>query len=139
MISPYYISTTPGSGTAYLATFRDNNGLYLSGNKNYRLHISPNVPAKNFWAVTAYDPTTRSLLNAGGNVNKSVGSRSNPIVNADGSVDLFFGPKVPNEKENNWVPTNPGKGFFLMIRFYGPMEGIINKTWKMNDLELINQ
>jgi hypothetical protein len=137
VVSPNLISTTPGAGTAYVATFRDNTRVYLDGSKKYKLHVSPNVPAKNFWAVTAYDPTTRSLLDAGGNVNKTVGSRTGPEVNADGSVDVYFGPQAPKGKENNWVPTNPGKGFFLVVRFYGPLEGFLDKSWKMNDLELI--
>ncbi|HZV46098.1 MAG TPA: DUF1214 domain-containing protein [Thermodesulfovibrionales bacterium] len=90
-----------------------------------------------FWAVTAYDPTTRSLLDVGGNVNKTVGSRENPKANADGSVDVFFGPKAPKGMEKNWVPTNPDKGFFLVFRFYGPTEGFIDKSWVANDLELV--
>jgi len=135
VVSPNLISTTPGAGTAYLATYRDNNGLYLDGSKNYKLHVLPNPPAKNFWAVTSYDPTTRSLLDAGGNKNKTVGSRTGPEVNADGSVDVYFGPVASKGKENNWVPTNPKKGFFLVFRFYGPLEGIIDKTWKLSDLE----
>jgi hypothetical protein len=137
VVSPYLISTTPGAGTAYLASFRDNKGQYLDGNKNYRLLVLPKVPVKNFWAVTAYDPTTRSLLDAGGNTNKSIGSQTGIETNADGSVDVYFGPKAPKGKENNWVPTNPKKGFFLVFRFYGPLEGIIDKTWKLNDLEII--
>lgn len=138
VVSPNLISTTPGAGTAYLSSWRDNNGFYLDGSKNYILHVSPNVPAKNFWAVTAYDPVTRSLLDAGGNINKTVGSRNNCVENADGSVDLYFGPKSPSGKENNWVPTDPKKGFFLVFRFYGPLEGIIDKSWKLNDLEIVN-
>jgi hypothetical protein len=138
VVSPFLISATPGAGTAYVTTFRDNNGQYLDGNKNYRLHLSPNVPVKNFWAVTAYDPTTRSLLDAGGNMNKSIGNQTGIKVNDDGSVDVYFGPKAPEGKENNWVPTNPQKGFFLVFRFYGPLEGIIDKTWKLNDLEKLD-
>jgi hypothetical protein len=72
-------------------------------------------------------------------VNKSVGSIDNPVTNPDGSVDVYFGPKVPKGKEKNWVPTNPHKGFFLVFRFYGPLEGYINKTWVLNDLELIER
>ena len=138
VVSPFLISTTPGIGTAYLATFRDNNGLYLDGSKNYKLHLLPNVPAKNFWAITAYDPTTRSLLDAGGNMNRSIGNRTGLKMNADGSVDVYFGHNAPKGKENNWVPTNPEKGFFLVFRFYGPLEGIIDKTWKLNDLEKLD-
>jgi hypothetical protein len=59
----------------------------------------------------------------------------NRIANADGSVDVYFGPEAPKGKEKNWVPTNPDKGFFLVFRFYGPTEGYIDKTWVLDDLE----
>jgi hypothetical protein len=120
-----------------LTTFRDNKGRYLDGSKTYRLRVGANPPIKNFWAVTAYDPTTRCLLDVGGNRNKTVGSRENPVANSDGSVDIYFGAKAPRGKEKNWVPTNPKKGFFLVFRFYGPLEGYIDKTWVLNDLELL--
>jgi hypothetical protein len=137
VVSPNLLSTTPGAGTAYLTTFRDNQGRYLDGGKAYRLRVPANPPVKRFWAVTAYDPATRGLLDAGGNVNKSVGSLDDPEVNADGSVDVYFGHKAPKGKENNWVPTNDKKGFFLVFRFYGPLEGYIDKSWVLNDLERI--
>ena len=66
-----------------------------------------------------------------------IGSMDNPEVNADGSVDIYFAAKPPKGKENNWVPTNAEKGFFVVFRFYGPEEGYINKTWVLNDFELI--
>jgi hypothetical protein len=138
VVSPNLISTTPGAGTAYLTSFRDSEDRFLNGAKTYRLRVDANPPVKNFWAVTAYDPATRSLLDSGDNRNKSVGSREKPIANADGSVDVYFGPEAPKGKEKNWVPTNPEKGFFLVFRFYGPEEGYINKSWVLNDLERLN-
>ena len=99
--------------------------------------MSANPPVKRFWAISAYDPTTRSLLDVGGNKNKSVGSLDDPAPNPDGSVDVYFGPSAPEGMEKNWVPTNPNKGFFLVFRFYGPTEGYIDKTWVLNDLELL--
>ena len=101
------------------------------------MRVPANPPVKRFWAISAYDPTTRSLLDIGGNRNKSVGSLDNPVANADGTVDVYFGPKAPEGKEANWVPTVFGKGFFLVFRFYGPTEGYINKTWVLNDMELM--
>ncbi len=59
-------------------------------------------------------------------------------TNADGSVDLYFGPKAPEGYENNWVETVPGKGWFVVLRLYGPLEPWFNKTWKPNDFELVN-
>ena len=137
VVSPNLLSTTPGAGTAYLTTFRDTEGRYLDGGKYYRLRVPADPPVKRFWAISAYDPATRSLLDVGGNRNKSVGSLDDPAVNADGSVDVYFGPKPPEGQEKNWVPTHPDKGFFLVFRFYGPTEGYIDKTWVLNDLELM--
>jgi hypothetical protein len=135
VVSPNLLSTTPGAGTAYLTTFRDNAGNFLDGGKHYKLRVPANPPVKRFWAISAYDPTTRSLLDIGGNRNKSVGSLDDPVANPDGSVNVYFCPKAPEGREKNWVPTNPDKGFFLVFRFYGPTEGYIDKTWVLNDLK----
>lgn len=135
-VSPNLLSTTAGVGTAYLTAFRDNKGDYLLGNKNYRLRVPAKPPVKRFWAVTAYDATSRSLLGSGGNI--TVGSTRNPDVNKDGSVDIYFGTKRPKgASEKNWIKTDPKKGFFVVFRFYGPLEGYIEKTWVLNDFELV--
>ena len=44
-----------GAASFYLAATKDKTGAALNGAKNYRLHVPPNVPAKQFWAVTVYD------------------------------------------------------------------------------------
>ena len=135
VVSPNLLSTTPGAGTAYLTAFRDKEGTYLMGDRNYRLRVPANPPVKRFWAVTAYDPTSRSLLDSGGKI--TVGSMSAPQANADGSVDVYFGPQAPVGKERNWIKTDPAKGFFVVFRFYGPLEGYIDKTWVLDDFELV--
>lgn len=133
-VSPNLLSTTPGVGTAYLTAFRDNNGSYLLGHKNYRLRVPANPPVKRFWAITAYDATSRSLLDSGGNI--TVGSTRDPEINDDGSVDLYFGPELPEGgHEKNWIKTDPSRGFFVVFRFYGPLEGYIDKSWVLNDFD----
>jgi hypothetical protein len=57
--------------------------------------------------------------------------------NADGSVDIYFGPKAPPGKEANWVPTDPQHGFELLFRFYGPRKELFEKTWMLPDIESI--
>lgn len=37
-------------------------GDRLDGSRNYRLHVPPNVPMKQFWAATIYDADTRTLF-----------------------------------------------------------------------------
>ncbi|MEX1327870.1 MAG: DUF1254 domain-containing protein [Desulfobacterales bacterium] len=135
VLSPNLLSTTPGVGTAYLTASKDKNGNYLMGNKRYRLRVPAKPPVKRFWAVTVYDPLSRSLLDSGGNIN--IGSMDKPEVNADGSVDIYFGPKAPEGKEKNFIKTDPSKGFFVVFRFYGPLEGYIKKAWVLNDFELL--
>lgn len=55
--------------------------------------------------------------------------------NADGSVDIYFGPKARNGMEANWVPTAAGKDWFPYFRFYGPQQPLFTKTWKLPDIE----
>jgi hypothetical protein len=58
-------------------------------------------------------------------------------ANPDGSVDVYFGQKAPKGKEKNFIKTDPDKGFFVVFRFYGPLEGYIEKTWVMNDFDVV--
>jgi len=57
------------------------------------------------------------------------------VQNADGSTDLYYGPKASKGKERNWQATVPGKGYFAILRLYGPTEaavGIVSLTGKPN-------
>jgi hypothetical protein len=136
VVAPHLNAIEPGIGNSYLTGFRDKEGHFLSGDLTYKLQVPAKVPVKNFWAITAYDPVSRSLLNSGGNI--TVSSLRDPEVNSDGSVDVFFGPAKPaGISEKNWIKTNPQKGVLLVFRFYGPLEGVLDKTWVLNDLELV--
>ena len=57
--------------------------------------------------------------------------------NADGSVDVWFGPKAPEGKEANWVPTDPDGKFEVLFRLYGPEKPLFDKTWNLPDIERI--
>jgi hypothetical protein len=58
-----------------------------------------------------------------------------PVQNADGSTDLSFGPTAPAGKERNWLATVPGRGYFVVLRLYGPTAAAIDKSWKPGDIE----
>jgi hypothetical protein len=135
-ISPGMISKISGKGAAYMIAFTDGEGTPLSGGSNYRLHLPPNIPADYFWSVTLYDAANASGL-ANGQPFPSLGSKDKPAQNADGSTDLYFGPKAPEGKAGNWRATVPGLGYFAIIRLYGPGEAAINKSWKPGDIELV--
>jgi hypothetical protein len=68
----------------------------------------------------------------------TVGSQSEGMTqNADGSYDVFFGPKPPAGKVGNWLQTVPGKSWFTILRMYGPLEPWINKTWRPGEIEMV--
>jgi hypothetical protein len=68
-------------------------------------------------------------------------SRSSQIPelqkNADGSVDIYFGPAAPAGKDANWVPTDPARKFELMFRAYAPTKALFEKSWVLSDVEKI--
>ncbi|WP_205424877.1 DUF1254 domain-containing protein [Marinobacter sp. BW6] len=131
-------ATTVGQGSDYALAYLDADKKPLDGSKTYKLRLPPNVPVNNFWAVTLYDTQTRSLLQTGQKF-PTVGSQSDGFQkNADGSYDLYFGPKPPEGKEQNWLQTVPGKSWFTILRMYGPLEPWINKTWRPGEIELVN-
>ena len=127
----------PGVGSNYAFGTRDSEANILHGEKNYKLNIPANVPAKDFWSIVVYDPQTRSMLQTDQDFPNKNSQKDKLVYNKDGSVDLYFGPKAPKGKEANWIQTVPGKAWFVLFRTYGPLEPWFNKTWQLNDFELI--
>lgn len=134
--SPGMISQIPGKGAKYMVGFTDSEGTPLSGGSHYRLNLPANIPAANFWSVTLYEAENASGL-ANGQPFPSLGSRDKPLPNADGSTDLYLGPTAPAGKSGNWLATVPGKGYFAILRLYGPTEAALDKSWKPGDIEKV--
>lgn len=132
--TPAMAVAMPGIGSQYAAANYDAAGKPFDGAKTYVLHVPPNVPAKDFWSVVAYDTQTRSMLQTDQPF-PSLSSEKNLARNADGSVDVYFGPKAPPGKENNWVQTVPGKSWMTIFRLYGPLQPWFDKTWKLEDFK----
>lgn len=128
-----------GKGSQYAYNATDNNSNYLDGAKSYKLNIPANAPAKDFWSVVVYDPQTRSQLQTGQEFPSKNNKKVDLVENADGSVDLYFGPKgtAPKGKEINWIETVPGKGWFVLLRLYGPLDPWFDKTWQPGEFELV--
>ena len=57
--------------------------------------------------------------------------------NDDGLVDLYFGPEAPAGRESNWIQTVSGKGWFGILRLYGPLESWFDNSWQPGEFELL--
>lgn len=136
-VTPAMEAKMVGQGSQYAVGIVDSNGNPLDGGKTYRLHVLPNAPAKDFWSAIVYDNQTRSMLQTD-QAHPQVSSLDKGLmVNADGSVDVYFGPEAPTGKEHNWIQTVPGKGWNMLFRLYGPLEPWFDKTWKLSEIELV--
>ena len=135
--TPAMVMKMVGLGSQYAITTQDSEGNIFDGAKTYKLTIPANVPAKDFWSIVIYDPQTRSELQTSNPFPSKNSKKDNLVENADGSVDLYFGPKPPRGKEQNWIETVPNKSWFPILRLYGPLDPWFDKTWKPGEIELI--
>jgi hypothetical protein len=135
--TPAMVLEMPGKGSQYAVAVTDKNGNYFDGSKTYKLNIPANVPAKNFWSVVIYDPQTRSELQTGQPFPSKNNKRDDLKANEDGSVELYFAPEPPEGKESNWIQTVPSKGWYAILRLYGPLEPWFEKTWRPGEIELV--
>lgn len=127
---------TVGAGQEYLEAQKDSDGDWLDGGKNYKLRIPANAPVKQFWSVTVYDNDDRCLIDTGELPDKS--SRMDLEWNKDGSVDLYFGPKLPDgAPKANWTKTVPGEGWFTYFRLYAPTQPYFDGTWQLPDIKKV--
>ncbi|HEV2804276.1 MAG TPA: DUF1254 domain-containing protein [Chthoniobacterales bacterium] len=140
----YYTGSTPamsmkmiGLGSQYAYTFVDSVGKPLDGAKNYKVHLPPNIPAKNFWSIILYDNQTRSDLQTDQTYPSLGSQKKDLVINPDKSVDVYFGPTAPAGREANWLQTIPGKGWNPMLRLYGPLDSWFDKNWRPGEIELV--
>ena len=133
--TPAMVLKIPGVGSQYALAATDSEGRYLDGATDYSLTLPPDVPANKFWSIVAYDPQTRSMLQTD-QPYPSINSVRNTDLqtNADGSTTIWFGPTAPEGRETNWIQTVPGKGWFTLLRLYGPLEPWFDQTWRPGEI-----
>jgi hypothetical protein len=102
------------------------------------LHLPAGIPAGLFWAITAYNvtdgtmPETPQML-------PSINGYNKTVKNEDGSIDLFFGPTLPEgAPESNWIQIIEGRDFLAAVRIYGTGIEFFDQTWKPDDVVKLN-
>lgn len=121
----------PISETIYLIYQKDATGQLLDGSVRYRVTFpSGELPqAKAFWSIHLYRYDGYSVIpNA---LNRySVGNRTRLEVDPDGSISLYLQATDPGgEKTANWLPTESGKPFLMILRGYEPAGDFAALTW----------
>lgn len=109
-ITPAMAIKRVGIGSQYAAATKDKNGKPLDGSKTYKIRLPPNIPAKEFWSFVVYDNQTRSMLQTDQQF-PSIGSdKKDIVINADSSVDVWFGPKAPKAMRPTGCRRFPARG-----------------------------
>lgn len=125
----------PGVGSQYAMTEHDSTGELLDGGRDYVLTLPANVPAQDFWSIVIYDPQTRSELRTDQPFPSCNSQRDALTYDDDGSITLRFGPNPPAERPENWIRTTAGKGWFTILRLYGPLAPWFDRSWVPGDIE----
>jgi hypothetical protein len=141
-ITPAMCMRLTGLGSQYLIATKDADGNRLDGATTYRVTLPPDIPAARFWSLTLYDTETRSMLQTPQRFPRA-GSQCYPTpaatANADGSTTIAFGPERPSDSpEGNWIQTAEGKGWFVALRLYSPLEPFFDKTWRPSEIEAVD-
>jgi len=132
--APAMAMRTIGAGSKYPITARDKNGDLLNGSNHYKLHFPAGIPAKLFWAVTAYNVTDGSMPETD-QLLPSKNGFENTEKNSDGSIDIYFGPTQPSGiADTNFIKTVDNRNYLVCIRLYGADIGFFDQTWKPDDV-----
>ena len=122
-----------GESQYYLMAIRDRDGRPLDGRASYRVRVPADAPVTQYWSMTVYNRDTHTFIRQTRWVGRS--SQTPGLQkNADGSVDIYFGPAAPGP-ESNWIPTDPKGRFEVLARFYGPQKPLFDKTWRLPDIQ----
>lgn len=126
-----------GVGAKYAGAYKDSNGDYLKGSSTYKITLPKGIPAELVWSVTAYDAETAAGLPSN-NKYPSISGRDKPVKNPDGSITLWFGPKLPKgAHKENYLNTPAEKNWFSLLRLYGPEKSVFTGEWVPGEFEKI--
>ena len=111
----------------------------LDGAQTYSIHFDKAAipPVDAFWSITLYDNTTRGPLVTSQGAADLSSRKPDLAKNADGSVTIYFGPTKPTAANANWIKTVPDKGWFPYFRLYAPTVAYFDKSWQLNDIEVL--
>jgi len=112
---PLTLNSTPApagaispAGANYMICFLDSEGAPLSGDKNYRVNLPPNIPAKIFWSVTLYDAENSSGLANGQPYRAEILGRGSEFVREE-AVAIIYQVRLQSPAERHSSPRRLGR------------------------------
>ena len=136
-VTPAMAAPREGTGSDYAIAYVDSKKQPFDGSKTYKVTIPADPPVGNFWALTAYDTQTRSMLQTDQDFPTTGSNTEGVKKNDDGSFTVYFGPEAPKGFEKNWVQTVPDKSWFVILRMYSPLKPWIDQSWRPGEAELV--
>lgn len=105
----------------------------LDGDLEYTMTFGsndlPESHVKYFWSVTCIDSRTFRVLPTRPD-RFLLTNHSQLQRNGDGSLTLYFAPRLPaGAPDGNWLATPPGRSFILTWRSYGPDHATVTGKW----------
>ncbi len=123
---------------AYAPTYVDGDGEPLTGEREYRLRLSPTPPNGAFWSVTMYDvPDYYLVANPAGRY--SVGDRTpGTVPDEDGGLTIHISHREPHDPvaRANWLPA-PAGPFRPILRVYVPDAAVIDGRYRLPAIERV--
>ncbi|MFT9251535.1 MAG: DUF1254 domain-containing protein [Acetobacter okinawensis] len=113
--------------------------------KHLLLHFAAGQlpPVNAFWSLSLYEATpdhqyffTRNPINR-----YTIGDRTPGLIkNPDGSLDIIISRQKPSTAQQtaNWLPAPLHAPFGLFLRTYLPQPALLNRTWNVPPLQLVD-
>ena len=115
--------------------FRDSSGKLLNGKDTYRLRVPADTPAEDFWSVIVYSMKTKGFVKDAERVGLGSTSKESMAVNDDGTVDIYFAPKLRRgKKPTGSRPAKTGSSSSASTA----RKGWFESGWKLPDIEKVN-
>ena len=137
-VTPAMTAKMVGIGSQYAYDRARRQGQHLDGGKTYRLHLPPDIPAKDFWSVLVYDPQTRSMLQTDQRF-PSLSSQKEGIARQPRHLGrcLLRPGAAAGQGERTGCRPSPARAGVIALRLYGPLEPWFDQTWRPGEIEMV--
>ena len=136
------LAALPPAEAMYMGAVNPVGGAF-EGGRNWRLHFPAGqlMPVHSFWSLSLYEATPEGQFFFTQNAldRYAIGDRTPGLVYGDdGSLDLWIGHTNPGvARQRNWLPAPPGP-FALFMRAYLPKAELLDGSYRLPPIQLLD-